>query len=238
MKKKCLIIVLVVVCLFMIGCKKKEESSTKKSETNITGGWETILAGERNDMSEEVVKAFNEAKANYTSLNLDLVALLGSQVVSGTNYMYLAKGYQAGESDKATYKIVVVYRNLEGKSTITKVSDFDYTKYTNINKEGTSEQLSGGWSARSTGKPYDIPDEKIQSIFNKATSTLTGMSFKPIAVLGKQLVSGTNYAILCFGAATVPDAIENVYLLTVYEDLEGTCEVVSHAYIDLALFNK
>lgn len=236
--KKVFISTLVLVCLFMIGCSKKEEESNKKAEINLTGGWEIMLASERNDMSEEVVNAFNEAKANYTSLNLDLVALLGSQVVSGTNYMYLAKGYQTGESDKATYKIVVVYRNLEGKSTITKVSDFDFTNYTNVNKEASGEQLSGGWSAQSTGKPYDIPDDKIQSVFNEAVSTLAGMSFKPIAVLGKQLVSGTNYAILCFGAATVPDAIENVYLLTVYEDLEGTCEVVSHAYIDLALFNK
>ena len=64
------------------------------------------------------------------------------------------------------------------------------------------------------------------------------MSFKPLVLMGTQVVAGTNYAVLCYGSATVPDAKEGIYLLTLYEDLEGNGELISTAYIDLANFNK
>ena len=237
--KKILIELLVLSCLFMIGCKKEEkkEDVTPSPKTEIVGGWETLLAGQDKNLTVEDINIFNEAKANYTDLNFDLVAILGKQVVAGTNYMYLAKGYQDGEYENATYKIVIVYHDLEGKKSITKVSDFDYTKYVNKIIDDTNEQLSGGWVVESTNKEYTLSDE-ANNIFEKATDTLTGMNFKPVAILGKQIVAGTNYAILCFGAATVPDAREGIYILTIYEDLQGNAELIGNAYVDLAEYNK
>ena len=64
------------------------------------------------------------------------------------------------------------------------------------------------------------------------------MSYKPLVLVGKQIVSGTNYAVICYGAPTVPDAKEGIYLLTIYEDLDGNGKFLSSAYIDLADFNK
>ena len=218
----------------MVGCKKED----KKEEQVLVGGWETLLASQDNNLTEDEVNIFNDAKATYTELNLDLVALLGKQVVAGTNYMYLAKGYKNGESDKAKYKVVIVYHDLESKKTITKVSDFDYTEYVNKRIDATNEQLSGGWTVESTGRAYTLFEDGEDNYFNKATSTLAGMSFKPVAVLGKQLVAGTNYAVLCFGTATVPDAQEGIYILTIYEDLQGNAEMTGNAYVDLANYNK
>ena len=230
--KKLLLCLVLVVCLFMVGCKSKEDN--KKDE--VTGGWNIVLSDQVSDMDEETINIFNNAKAKYTELNLDLVALFGKQVVAGTNYMYLAKGYETGK--EATYKIVIVYHDLEGNNTITKVSDFNYTNYTNQNIDGLNEQLSGGWYVESSGKPYGLFENGDKNIFEQATSTLTGMSFKPLVIVGKQVVAGTNYAVICYGSATVPEAKEGIYLLTLYEDLEGNGKLLSTAYIDLAEFNK
>ena len=229
--KKIFIVVIVFVCLFMVGCNKKED------DNGITGGWNTVLSSQVNDLHDEDIKIFNNAKANYKELKLDLVALLGKQVVAGMNYMFLAKGYES-DANKATYKIVIVYHDLEGKDTITKVSDFDYTKYANTNIDGLNEQLSGGWNVESSGRPYTLFEEKENNVFDKATSTLAGMSYKPLVLMGTQVVAGTNYAVLCYGSATVPDAKEGIYLLTIYEDLEGNGQLISSAYVNLADYNK
>lgn len=47
----------------------------------------------------------------------------------------------------------------------------------------------------------------------------------PIAVLGSQTVSGTNYSYLCKGRISVPDAEWGYFLANVYEDLDGNCEI-------------
>ena len=52
------------------------------------------------------------------------------------------------------------------------------------------------------------------------------MNFEGIYLLGKQIVSGTNYCILCKGTATVPDAVPGYYLVYVYADLQGNAEVL------------
>jgi hypothetical protein len=42
--------------------------------------------------------------------------------------------------------------------------------------------------------------------FDKAAACLAGASYEPVAVLGKQVVAGMNYCLLCKVTATVPDA--------------------------------
>ncbi len=236
MKKKILVLTFVLMLsVLIVGCGKEEKEENKP---NMVGGWEIVLTEKEVGLEENELNIFNDAKSNYNSLELDPVAILGTQVVAGTNYMYLAKGYQKGEEDNATYKVVIVYKDLEGKSTITRVNDFDFTKYVNENIESSNEQLLGGWYTEAPGKLYMLDDEEVQESWDKATETITGMVYNPIAVVGKQLVSGTNYAVLCYGRASTNGNTDGVYLLTLYKDLKGTQEIVSHAYIDLADFNK
>ena len=223
MKKGLLIVLVLIMCLVMVGCNKKEEV--------LTGGWETVLSGKVNDISEEDLYNFNNAVKAYGKENLEAVALLGKQVVAGTNYMFLAK------SD-SKYKIVIVYADLEGVSKVSKVSDFNYVDYVNKNSDGISEQLSGGWYTESANTEYKLEDEKVESLFESATSTLAGMEFKPLLVVGKQIVAGTNYAIVCYGQATVPNATTGIYLMTLYAKLDGTSEITGIAYIDLSQYNE
>ncbi len=223
MKKGLLVVLVLIMCLVMVGCNKKEEV--------LTGGWETVLSSKVNDINEEDLYNFNNAVKAYGKENLEAVALLGKQVVAGTNYMFLAK------SD-SKYKIVIVYADLEGVSKVSSVTDFNYVDYVNKNSDGISEQLSGGWYTESANTEYKLEDEKVESLFESATSTLAGMEFKPLLVVGKQLVAGTNYALVCYGQATVPNATTGIYLMTLYAKLDGTSEITGIAYIDLSQYNQ
>lgn len=240
MKKKYFIGLLVGV-LFLTGCSlfgnKKEEKGEKTPMENITGGWETIIADKKAGMTNEEVEIFEAAKKNYLDLELEAIAVLGKQVVAGTNYMYLAKGYEKGNEANATYNIVVIYHDLENKSTVKSVSAFDYTKYTNVDKSYNGEQVSGGWSTTLPQK-YKILDDKVQTIFTDATNKQVGITYLPIALVGTQLVSGTNYAILCYGTYSDQNATTAIYLVTIYSDLENNNEIISSANIDLAQYNK
>ena len=202
--KKGLLIIVILMCLIMTGC-------TNKKENTLTGGWETVLSNRVNDLSEEDIYNFNNAIKDYSKEKLEVVALLGKQVVAGTNYMFLAK------TDNK-YKIVIVYTDLEGISKVSKVSDFDYSKYVNKDLNSKNEMLSGGWYTESSNIEYKLEDEKIEKMYESATSELTGVEYKPLLVIGKQIVSGTNYAILCYGKPIVPNATTDIYLMTIYND--------------------
>ena len=237
MKKNLLIFSFVItIALFITGCGKGEKE--KEEKENKVGVWKTVLTDKQVGLDEETLKLFESAKEKYVGPKLEPVAVLGKQVVAGTNYMFLAKGTPVAENSETSYKVVIIYKDLQGKIEITKVSDFDFTKYTNKNIESDYQQLAGGWYTEAPGKLNMLEDEDVQAAFDKAIEALTGMTFNPIAVVGKQVVSGTNYAILCYGKASTNGTVEGIYLLTLYKDLNGNQEIKYNAYIDLADFNK
>ena len=231
MKKKIVLGLLVFVALFiMIGCGKKMENKRP-----ILGGWE-ISTKFNSYLPKEAANLFNKTVASEKE-KVTLVALLGKQVVSGTNYMFLVQ-------KEEEYYVYIIYENLENKTAITSRNKFDLTKYTNEDKEIDSKELSGGW--RVEVPEEDIKsmklDEKTQKIFEKASEKITGATYYPLTVLGKQIVSGTNYAVIAYGTPStkelVNDSNTGVYILTLYEDLSGNCEIVSSSYIDLSEYNK
>ena len=85
-------------------------------------------------------------------------------------------------------------------------------------------------------------DEKTQKIFDEASEKLTGTTYYPLTVLATQVVSGTNYAVIAYGTPStkelVNDSTTGVYILTLYQDLKGTSEIVASSYIDLTEYNK
>lgn len=226
MKKILIVMILLTLTFSLMGCKKEEEV------VKVTGGWELYLDNNELMIEERILNSFNDAKKEYNDLELEYVALLEKQVVAGMNYRFLAKGYKKGEEDKTKYVIVTIYHNLEGILEITNVYDFDVTKYVNENyaNPNTGEPVSGGWGLDIPAKPNELP-ENVQKAFDKASEKVKGITYYPIALIAKQLVSGTNYAIMCFGKTD--NNIAGVYLITLYEDLNGNAEIISSAYINL-----
>ena len=219
MKRRIFLSVLVIfVCLLTVGCGKEKKENNKES-----GSWENA--------SKITAVLSNEAKEVFNKLDTKLkpIALLGKQVVAGTNYMYLCK-------DEDGYKVVVVYKELSGKVSITSTTKFNLTKYVSKDIDYVEQPATGGWNTEMI-KDNKL-DTKTQKVFESATETLAGSTYYPVAVLGTQVVAGTNYAVLAYGEMSVADENTGVYVLTLYEDLEGNSELTSIAYIDLAEFNK
>ncbi len=90
--------------------------------------------------------------------------------------------------------------------------------------EGTEMTLAGGWTAYDT--PLEIPENTLAT-FQKATETLLGCTYEPIALLGTQVVAGMNYCLLCKCTMVTPDAPINYVLMYLYCGVDGTCEVLN-----------
>ena len=222
MKKTIFIkVLMIILCLVLVGCEKKEDE-----EKTVDNSWEFKASGAESMFDENLEKAFED----YTSEKLKPIAILGKQIVAGTNYMFLC------EAEK-TYKVAVVYKDLEGKAQVTQVNKFDVKKYVNEDFGLEAEMLSGGWSTEVPGKPIML-EEKIQEAFDKATERLMGVSYYPIAVLAEQEKSGTNYAVMCYGRLSDQNATTGVFVLTLYIDKTDKPEVVSIAAVDLKDYNK
>lgn len=228
------ILLVLLLCLCLVGCGKKEKKEETKKES-VTGGWkvpsefETYIPMDAADLFYKAT--IDESEQVFP------VALLGKQVVSGTNYMFLV------QKDKEHY-VYVIYENLEKETKIISKKKFDLTKYVNQNKEMDTKALTGGWKVEILKEDISsmILDDKTQKKFDDAVSNITGQKYYPITVLATQVVSGTNYAIIAYGAPSTEEQVstENtgVYILTLYEDLKGNNKIVSSSYIDLSEYNN
>ena len=67
---------------------------------------------------------------------------------------------------------------------------------------------------------------ELQEIFDKATETLTGVSYKPIKLVGKQQVEGWNYKFLCEETTVTQQPTNKEVYVTVYQDLNGNVEII------------
>lgn len=89
---------------------------------------------------------------------------------------------------------------------------------------GYTEFLAGGWEVN-TGSTSISKNAAAKAAFKKATAELLGVSYQPIAVLGTQVVAGTKYAILCRATPVVPDAVPEITIMYIYENVDGTVDI-------------
>lgn len=230
MKKIVISAILIVICFLISGCGKKE---VVIEERNIVGGWDIDVSIKQIDLPDKAKEVFNNAVSNYSKMKLTPISLLGTQVVSGTNYMYLCKG----ENDKSSkWVIVTIYNDASDNSEITNVKYFNLNDYVNINSESTYVQKLGGWTIY---KNVSIQlDKEIQESFNKAVKENNKMTYKPIALLGEQVAAGTNYAVLALGESNGDTKTYSINLLTIYRELDGNSTLISSANVPLAQYTK
>ena len=96
----------------------------------------------------------------------------------------------------------------------------------------SAEPLMGGWEI-SAAEAGALPDD-ARAAFDKAMETLVGADYTPVALLGTQVVAGTNYCILCQVTPVVLNPVPAWALVYIYADLEGNAEILNvyELYID------
>ena len=155
MKKKLFTVLFVLLAVVLLtGCGKKEE---QKPEEPVVGGWELNKEVKATTLMMEEEDVFKKATANYTDYTLEPIGYLGSQVVAGTNHMFLCKATKDGE---VTFKVIVVYEDLSGKAEIKEVRDFKVEDFAGTDMGGNNEEVTGGWAASSQCGESSLTEEE------------------------------------------------------------------------------
>ena len=94
------------------------------------------------------------------------------------------------------------------------------------------EYILGGWDTNADELALD-KNADAKAAFEKAIDGLVGYSYEPIALLGTQVVAGTNYAILVRGCAATLDAVPEFQIVYIYEDLNCNASILSIQEITL-----
>ena len=206
------------------------EMNAEKPAANL-GGWEinTSFSGMMDDSDTE---RFKKAMEGLVGASYEPVSVLATQVVSGTNYAYLAVGKTVTAEPKEFWAVVTVYEDLQGNDSILAINEIDPVN-PKVLSEAPASGLMGGWNVLPAGgKPVMMPDQNANAAVESIMFADENLTLKPVAMLASQLVSGNNYLVLMRGNAK--DSEETtLYLTKVYRDLQGNAEVTDNQYFDL-----
>jgi len=203
LRKQIVIIILTALLLFSLAaCGQREDG------TQTTGSWALT---EDAALTAEAQSAFDKAMDGLVGVNYTPLALLGTQLVSGTNYCILCEAAVVYPDAQPYYALVYIYADLQGQASVTNIAALDLGR---IAESGVVEgeqpegaQLLGGWTA-----------DRESSVEVEGA----------VLHLASQLVSGTNHCVLCKGWK----------LCFVYEDLQGKLEVTQTAALDIAALSQ
>ncbi|MBO4359731.1 MAG: hypothetical protein J5822_02515 [Eubacteriaceae bacterium] len=238
MKKAAIILIALMLAVSFAACGGKDEGTKPDGGSGNTalGGW-TVSDFEGVTLPEAAQNAYDKALEGYTGMGYVPYALLGTQVVSGTNYMILAKGTTVTAEPVSALYVLVIYEDLEGSCTVASVSDFDLGAIEESDSEGTPYGLAGGWAMNTEVTAAGF-DPAILNAIDGASEAIDGYYFTPLVLLGEKVVNGTEYAVLGIqfdGTEYKPD--QYCVLFPVIAS-DGTASVEKIALLDLGSFNE
>ncbi len=204
-----------------------EEEAQKEAETeapaetvpSLVGGWQVNEEPIVSHLSEEEQKVFSQVVA-ATGMDYEPAAVLATQVVAGTNYAFLCR---EKDGDRE-WIVVTVFSSLNGEVQVLNAHVLALYNLLIADKP-LPAGLAGGWSLHEPDNGEVLPDEKAQAAFSQAVEAADEM-LSPIALLGTQVVSGTNYKVLARGESAL-------YLVDVYAPLNGDASITAMEMLDL-----
>ena len=215
-KKIIAAVLLAALVAAMTACASKVKASENskateetKEEAMIDGGWQSP---DSMDITDEIRDKVARATADMLGVDYEPIAVIGRQIVAGTNYKILCKLTAVTPDASATYAIVTIYEDLEGNVSVTEVQNCD--------AEIVTGNPMGGWQDQTPAVT-----EASQKALENALEKLVGADYKEIACLRTQIVNGTNYCLLCEITPVVPNAESHFAIVFVYEDLDGNAQI-------------
>lgn len=198
-----------------------EEEPAVDHPPMIVGGWTVNEEPLQSRLTEEEQKVFDRV-VTLTGMDYEPAAVLATQVVAGTNYAYLCREKDGDQE----WIVVTVYSALNGETQV--LNAHVLALYNLLTTDKTLPAgLSGGWSLREADSSAVLPED-AQAAFTQAV-TVAEESLSPIALLGTQVVAGTNYKVLAQG--------ENaLYIVTVYAPLTGDASITDMEMLDLLAY--
>ena len=209
----------------VIDSENIEQGSEAADPGMMVGGW-AVCEDNNSRLTDEEKEIFEDALSEMQGLDYEGLAVVATQVVSGTNRAYLAYG---GEKDGAKgYAVIVVYSNLQGENVMNSLATIDPTDL-HI-QEPSNEKLMGGWEGVTSGKAWMLPSENAQDSFEQLFTEEEMRN--PTALLNTQVVAGVNYL------AMSVDKQGNVFLTKWYKDLNGNSQILEDGVLDMEYYTQ
>ena len=196
----------------------------------VSGGWEFSEIAANNITAEER-EVLEEALANgYKGQSrFEAVDLISAESWwRGVRYAYLCKETPEGKDAPTNWSIVSVYSNMvEEYTTLVSIKPIDPDNIKTL--EEIPEISPGNWVASYNNEASAPIPEAVKN----ALDSNMGLSLTPTAVIGTQLVAGRNYRMLAYGTLVTETPTTSIYVVEVYEMLDGTAEITNIAAFDI-----
>ena len=166
------------------------------------------------------MNAFEAAFPNgYNYTHYEPIALLGTQVVSGTNYLYLCKSTWTDYQENVSFVLLQIYQDLSGKS---EVMGSAILFPTEESREKGEDYIDNTGSYL----PENIP--AIQNAFKEAVPDNENVSYIPLAYIGKHTQEGKPEEDVIFTAKDPrgTDAKISYELFYIAKDKDGKAKLV------------
>ena len=161
---------------------ESEKEKAKNNSDSLVGAYNTNLVSFSIKDNPDAMNAFEAAFPNgYNYTHYEPIALLGTQVVSGTNYLYLCKSTWTDYQENVSFVLLQIYQDLSGKS---EVMGSAILFPTEESREEGEDYIDNTGSYL----PENIP--AIQNAFKEAVPDDENAYYIPLAYIGKHTQEG------------------------------------------------
>ena len=197
-----------------------EEGKAENNSDSLLGAYNTNLISFSIKDNPDAMNAFEAAFPNgYNYTHYEPIALLGTQVVSGTNYLYLCKSTWTDYQENVSFVLLQIYQDLSGKSEVMGSAILFPTEESRENGEDYIDN-TGSYL------PENIP--AIQNAFKEAVPDNEDAYYIPLAYIGKHTQEGKPEEDVIFTAkkSKGKDAKTSYELLYIGKDKDGKAKLV------------
>ena len=224
-----LVLALAIAAVAFVSCGKKDEEPDIP-DGPLVGGW-TASDKAADTLTADEKAIFDKALEDLVGATYVAKSVIATQVVAGTNYAFLCLGTPVVPDPVPFWTVVTVYKDFAGEVTLMGFKDIDVADVKTI--ANVSDAAAGSWSVSAKDVEFSISEAVDGALANHV-----GVSLTPIAVLGTQVVAGTNYRILAYGTTVTAAPVESLYVVDVYASLDGKAEITSVQVFDLASYTS
>ena len=197
-----------------------EKEQAKNNSDSLVGAYNTNLVSFSIKDNPDAMNAFEAAFPNgYNYTHYEPIALLGTQVVSGTNYLYLCKSTWTDYQENVSFVLLQIYQDLSGKSQVVGSAILFPT-------EESREEGEDYIDNTGSYLPENVP--AIQNTFKEAVPNNENVSYIPLAYIGKHTQEGKPKEDVIFTAkkSKGKDAKTSYVLLYIGKDKGGKAKLV------------
>ena len=202
------------------GATKEKEQAENNSDAPLIGAYNTNLVSFSLKDNPDAMNAFEAAFPNgYNYTHYEPIALLGTQVVSGTNYLYLCKSTWTDYQENVSFVLLQIYQDLSGKSQVVGSAILFPT-------EESREEGEDYIDNTGSYLPENIP--AIQNAFEEAVPDDENAYYIPLAYIGKHTQEGKPEEDVIFAAKDPrgTDAKISYELFYITKDKDGKAKLV------------